>query len=65
MGIVYRTRYVKNDREVIVKLLSPEITDATPLARFEREMEVLKSLRHPNIVYCFGGKCEGASVSTT
>ncbi len=59
MGVVYRARYVKNDREVAVKLLSPEITDATLLARFEHEMKILKSFRHPNIVYCFGGKCEG------
>lgn len=60
MGVVYRARYVKNDREVAVKLLPPEIAeDKKVVARFERELDVLKTLKHPNIVYCFGGKCEG------
>jgi len=59
MGIVYRARYVKNDRQVAVKLLPTSITDETLLARFEREMQLLKTLRHPNIIHTFGGKCEG------
>lgn len=59
MGVVYRARYVKNDRTVAVKLLPPSITDTTLLARFEREMQLLRTLRHPHIVHTFGGKCEG------
>ena len=59
MGVVYRARYVKNDRIVAVKLLPASITDETLLTRFEREMQLLKTLRHPNIVHTFGGKCEG------
>ncbi|QDT48061.1 Serine/threonine-protein kinase PknB [Symmachiella dynata] len=60
MGVVYRARYVKNDREVAVKILPAEIAADKKIAtRFERELEVLKKLKHPNIVYCFGGKCEG------
>lgn len=59
MGVVYRARYVGNDRQVAVKLLPDEIgANPTVLARFERELEVLKQLRHPNIVHCFGGRCE-------
>lgn len=59
MGVVYRARYVGNDRQVAVKLLPPDADkNKTLLARFEREMEVLKQLRHPNIVHCFGGTCE-------
>jgi len=58
MGVVYRARYVVNNREVAVKMLPADVTDPTVLARFERELEVLKSLRHPNIVRCFGGLCE-------
>jgi serine/threonine-protein kinase len=60
MGVVYRARYVRNDRQVAVKLLPADAAEnKTLLARFEREMEVLKQLDHPNIVHCFGGTCEG------
>ncbi|WP_197441702.1 serine/threonine-protein kinase [Thalassoglobus polymorphus] len=58
MGVVYRARYVVNDREVALKMLPSDVTDETTLARFERELEVLKNLKHPNIVRCFGGSCE-------
>lgn len=60
MGVVYRARYVKNDRIVAVKLL-PEYAGQDPIliARFEREMEILRQLDHPNIVHCFGGVCAG------
>lgn len=58
MGVVYRARYVVNNREVAVKMLPADVTDKTALARFEREMAVLKDMRHPNIVRCFGGACE-------
>jgi serine/threonine protein kinase len=58
MGVVYRARYVKDDREFAVKLLPSEVTAQRTLIRFEREMDVLKKLRHPNIVRCFGGICE-------
>ena len=59
MGVVYRARYVGNNRQVAVKLIPNEITaDPTALARFERELDVLKQLKHPNIVHCFGGSCE-------
>jgi serine/threonine-protein kinase len=58
MGVVYRARYVVNNRMVAVKMLPADVTDKTALARFEREMAVLKDLRHPNIVRCFGGACE-------
>lgn len=58
MGVVYRARYVVNDREVAVKMLPDDVQDPVILARFEREMEILKDLKHPNIVRCFGGVCE-------
>src|SRR5579871_1510981 len=61
MGVVYRARFVKNDRRVALKLLpSSRAPSPTILARFERELEMLKDLRHPHIVHCFGGTCEGA-----
>jgi serine/threonine-protein kinase len=60
MGVVYRARFVKNDRRVALKLLPSDVA-ANPVlaARFQRELELLKDLRHPNIVHCFGGTCEG------
>lgn len=59
MGIVYRARYVGNNRMVAVKLVPDEVA-ANPVlvTRFERELDVLKQLRHPHIVHCFGGICE-------
>lgn len=60
MGVVYRARYVVNDRHVALKMLPKDVTDETLLARFERELEVLKNLKHPNIVRCFGGSCENS-----
>lgn len=59
MGVVYRARYVGNNRQVAVKLIPNDMTaNATLFARFERELDVLKQLSHPNIVHCFGGSCE-------
>jgi len=58
MGVVYKARYVKDDRLFAVKLIPTEITNPTLLARFEREISILKTLRHPNIVRAFGGVCE-------
>ncbi|HUG91648.1 MAG TPA: protein kinase [Planctomycetaceae bacterium] len=58
MGVVYRARYVPKDRVLAVKMLSSEGVNGVFLARFERELDILKALRHPNIVHCFGGVCE-------
>ena len=59
MGVVYRARYVVDNRHVAVKLLPPNIANEMILSRFERELEILNTLRHPHIVRCFGGVCEG------
>ncbi|MDA0832606.1 MAG: protein kinase [Planctomycetota bacterium] len=58
MGVVYKARYVKNDKLFAVKLVSLDVDNPTTLARFEREMAILKNLKHPNIVRCFGGLCD-------
>ena len=56
MGIVYRARYRKNDRIVALKLLTPHLSENPRLvARFEREMEILEKLDHPNITRYYGG----------
>ena len=48
MGVVYRARDPKLDREVAVKLLRRPGQDE--LRRFLREAEVLSRLRHPAVV---------------
>lgn len=58
MGVVYKARYVKDDRLFAVKLIPADINNKTLLARFELEIATLKELRHPNIVRSFGGVCE-------
>lgn len=59
MGVVYRARYVGNDRIVAVKLLPDDVAEnPTLVARFDRELEILCQLRHKHIVHCFGGATE-------
>lgn len=58
MGVVYKARYVPNDRMVALKMLPDDVDDTVVLARFEQELEILKDLKHPNIVRCFGGISE-------
>ncbi len=56
MGIVYKAVYEENGKDVAVKVLSPGLSGNQQVAaRFEREMAILKKLRHPNIVQYFGG----------
>jgi serine/threonine-protein kinase len=51
MGTVFRARYTKTGQRVAIKIMAPGLgTSATALARFEREGDILKQLKHPNIV---------------
>lgn len=51
-GDVYSARY----REILVavKKLKPEMVDVRLKKEFEREIEVMRSIRHPNIVMFYG-----------
>ncbi len=56
MGIVYLGTYLKNGAKVAVKVLAPDLSgDPQVAARFDREMEILKKLKDPNIVRYYGG----------
>lgn len=56
MGIVYRATYLKTGQVVALKALAPELCADPKIAkRFEREMEILKKLKHPNIIKYYGG----------
>jgi serine/threonine-protein kinase len=56
MGIVYKATYTKNGAEVALKVLPLVLTANQKLVdRFEREMAILKKLKHPRIVQFYGG----------
>src|SRR5262249_4407041 len=51
MGAVYLARYTKTGQRVAIKVIAPGLgTSRTAQARFEREANILKQLKHPNIV---------------
>lgn len=51
MGAVYRARCKRDGKLVAIKALRPDRVDHSAfLSRFKREIEILKKLRHPNIV---------------
>ena len=60
-SIVYRALELRLDREVALKLLSPELSeDRSFRKRFERESKAAASLQHPNIVPVYAaGEVEG------
>ncbi len=56
MGVVYLATYRDTGQRVALKVLSPALSaDKKLISRFEREIEILKKLEHPNIVRYFGG----------
>ena len=55
MGLVYRARDTKLNRDVALKVLPDAFAgDADRLARFTREAQTLASLNHPNIAHIHG-----------
>jgi len=51
MGVVYRARDTKLDREVALKILPPEVAAiAERRQRFAREVKAIAALNHPHIV---------------
>ncbi|MFO0815360.1 MAG: serine/threonine-protein kinase [Gemmatales bacterium] len=64
MGTVYRATFSKDDgkvRRVAIKVIAPGLGDNERIqARFEREADILKQLKHPNIVRLLAtGKTQG------
>lgn len=56
MGIVYLATYLETGQEMALKILTPHlVADQKLVKRFEREIAILKRLRHPNIIRYFGG----------
>ena len=55
MGVVWKARDTKLDREVAIKFLPQAFAaDTDRMARFQREAKLLASLHHPNIASIFG-----------
>ena len=55
MGVVYKARDAKLQRDVAVKVLPDSLAhDPERLARFEREARALAALNHPNIAQVYG-----------
>jgi len=52
-GMVYRARHALLRRPVAIKLLTPEMTNATTTASFEHEVQITSQLTHPNTVAVF------------
>src|SRR5882724_10187249 len=54
MGVVYRGRQIALEREVAVKVLPQALArDASYVARFIREAQIIAGLNHPNIVQIY------------
>jgi len=55
MGVVYKARDARLQRDVAVKVLPDSLAhDPERLARFEREARALAALNHPNIAQVYG-----------
>lgn len=62
MGVVYRARDVRLNRDVAVKVLPPALAgEPARMARFEREAQLLASLNHPCIAAIYGVEESGAT----
>jgi len=61
MGVVFRARDSRLDRDVAVKVLSRDLAeDQDALGRFEREAKVIAAFSHPNILAIHDfGRAEG------
>ena len=65
MGIVYRAKQDRTQRDVALKLVHPRLSTPELLGRFEEEIVTLGKLDHPGIVHIFDADKHGDSVFFT
>ena len=66
MGLVYRARDTRLERDVAIKVLPTDLADAERRRRFEQEARAASALNHPNIVAVYDvGSHEGAPFLVT
>src|SRR5512133_537705 len=60
MATVYRARDLKHDRQVAIKVLTPELGAVLGVERFLSEIKVTANLQHPNLLPLFdSGEADG------
>ena len=59
MATVYRARDLRHDREVAIKVMTPDLATLLGRERFVREIAIASSLAHPNIVPLYDSGGEG------
>jgi serine/threonine-protein kinase len=50
MSRVFLARNLRLDRDIVVKVLAPDVAETISAERFERELRIAARLQHPNIV---------------
>jgi serine/threonine protein kinase len=66
MGVVYRARNLKLDRDVALKVIAPDLSEDREFRiRFRREYEAEVSIRHPNVVRVYGAGAKDGRLYVT
>ena len=66
MGMVFRARHLKLDREVALKVIAPELSENREFRiRFQREYEAEVAIRHPNVVRVYGAGAKDGRLYVT
>ena len=66
MGMVFKARHLKLERDVALKVIAPELSEDREFRiRFQREYEAEVSIRHPNVVRVYGAGAKDGRLYVT
>src|SRR5438132_4295236 len=66
MGVVYRAVHLGLDRQVALKVVTPELANSSEFReRFRRESRIAASLDHPNVIPIYDAGDKGSLVYVT